>query len=454
MIPVVAIVGRPNVGKSTLFNRILGRRAAIVEDTPGVTRDRHYAQTDWSGRRLTLVDTGGFVPGDPDLLLRGMREQAGLAVAESDAVLFVVDARDGLTPIDQEIADVLRRSGKPVVLAVNKVDDARSEAKTLASEFWKLGFEAVIVISAEHGHGTTDLLEAVIDRIPEGAGLGASAETEPRIRVAIVGRPNVGKSTLVNALLREDRFIASALPGTTRDAIDTPLERVGRRFVLTDTAGLRRKRTIEQRVEQDAVYAALRAVERSDVAVLVIDAIEPAVDQDARIAQLVEDHGRALMLVVNKWDCIPRVSGGEDSFRAGLKERFKFVQYAPIVFTSALNGTKVDKVLEVAAQLYDELTFRVPTPRLNKLLGHIQDDNPAPFARGRPLRLYYIAQVGDSPPTFAVTCSQPREVPDFYKRYVINQLRSTFRLRVPLRLLWRERPGQVRRQSRKRRATR
>jgi GTP-binding protein len=454
MIPVLAIVGRPNVGKSTLFNRILGRHAAIVEDTPGVTRDRHYAEAHWSGRRLTLVDTGGFVPGDPDLLLQGMRDQAALAVGESDAVLFVVDAREGLSPVDLEIADVLRRSGKPVVLAVNKVDDARTEAKTLAHEFWKLGFDAVIYVSAEHGHGLTDLLEAVFDRIPEGAGIEAPSEAEARIRLAIVGRPNVGKSTLVNALLREDRFIASALPGTTRDAIDTPLERVGRRFTLTDTAGLRRKRTIEERVEQDAVWAAIRAVERSDVAALVIDATEPAVDQDARIAQLSEEHGRALMLVVNKWDQIPKVSDGEDSFRAGLKQRFKFVQYAPIVFTSALRGTKVDKVLEVAGQLYDELTFRVPTPRLNKLLGHIQDDNPAPFARGRALRLYYIAQVGEAPPTFAITCNQPQEVPEFYKRYVINQLRSTFRLRVPIRILWRERPGQERRQSRKRRVTR
>jgi GTP-binding protein len=448
--PRVALVGRPNVGKSTLFNRIAKRNLAIVEDTPGVTRDRHEADVDWFDRAFTIIDTGGFVLRSSDTLLEGMREQAQVAVDECQVILFVVDGRDGLTPADQEIAEVLRRSAKPVVVAVNKVDGPKLESKGMAGDFWGLGFDSVLGLSAEHGYGIQDLVDAVIARLPEAEVEPEGEPAERGIRVAIVGRPNVGKSTLVNALLRQERFVASALPGTTRDAIDTPLERGGRRFILTDTAGIRRKKTIAQRVEQFAVTAALHAIERSDVAALVLDATESGVDQDARIAQLAEEKGRALLVVVNKWDLVPHPPSGEENFRAGLKERFGFISYAPIVFTSATRKTKVDKVLDVAAELYDELTFRAPTPKLNKLLAHIEDSHPAPIARGKPLRLYYMAQVAAAPPTFTVTCNLPQEVPEFYKRYVVNQVRAAFRLRVPMRMLWRERPGKEQRESRKR----
>jgi len=455
MRPLVALVGRPNVGKSTLFNRLAGRRMAIVEDTPGVTRDRNYADVEWGDRTFTLIDTGGFVVQGADPLLEGMRAQAELAVGESDLVIMVVDGREGIVAPDRDVADVLRRSGKPVILVVNKVDDSRPAASSVAAEFWKLGFDPVLPISAEHGIGASDLVETVFAKLPEGAGREESGPAEEgTIRVAILGRPNVGKSTLLNALLGKQRVVASALPGTTRDAIDTPFESGGRRYILTDTAGIRRQKTVALKIEHYAVVAALRALERSDVAALVIDATEPAVDQDARIAQIAEERGRALLIVVNKWDQVEHPPNAEENFRTGLKERLKFVSYAPILFTSALKGSKVQKVLEVSAALYDELTLRAPTPKLNKLLGHIQDDNPAPFARGRPLRIYYIAQVATAPPTFALNCNLPQDVPDFYKRYVSNQIREAFRLRVPMRLLWRARPGQKKRAARKRPAAR
>ncbi len=467
---MVAIVGRPNVGKSTLFNRLARKRLALVEDIPGVTRDRHYAETEWRGHEFTLIDTGGFLPEESDSLLKSVREQAQLAVEESDVILFVVDGRAGLTAADEAVAAFLRKSKKPLILAANKIDSAIHEDRTWFTEFYRLGFENTVSISAEHGRGIDEMMEQVARHLPplpeqqeeeevlegegeEGQEADETAETEAAeqpIHLAICGRPNVGKSTLVNALLGEERLVASPVPGTTTDPIDSELEWKGRHFILTDTAGIRRKKNIAQRVEQYSVIAALKTIERSEVAVLVLDATEPAVDQDARIAGIAEEKGRALIIVVNKWDQVEKKPGTEEEGRAWVKKQFPFAQYAPVVFASAKTRFRVEKVLELARELSDQYRFRARTPQLNKLLESIQESHPAPLAKGRRVRLYYIAQVATQPPTFMINCSQPEAVPDSYKRHLVNEIRNAFGLKVPMRLLLRERPGQKQRASRKR----
>lgn len=452
MKPLVAIVGRPNVGKSTLFNRLIGRREALVEDVPGVTRDRHYADATWGYRTFTVIDTGGFVPGDKDVLLQEVREQAQLAVEESDVILFVTDGRAGLTAADDAVARLLRKSGKPVLVAANKLDSPSGTMQALSGEFFQLGLGDVFSLSAEHGLGVPQLVEALLDKLPPKQE-GEDTEQRPddgTIRLAIIGRPNVGKSTLVNAILKEKRVVASEVPGTTRDPIDSTLTYKDKKLVLTDTAGIRRKRSIAHRVEKYSVVAALKVLERSDVAVLLMDATEPAVDQDAKLASLAEDKGRALVIVINKWDLVGSDQRRQEAYREALKHALKFVGYAPIVFTSALTGSKVEKVVDIAVELAEQFRYRAPTPQLNRLLEHMVDSHPAPIVGGKALRLYYIAQVGTAPPTFALTCNYPERVPEMYKRYITNQLRKTFDLRVPLRLLFKERPGQAKREARKR----
>ncbi|HZI12380.1 MAG TPA: ribosome biogenesis GTPase Der [Myxococcus sp.] len=451
MKPLVAIVGRPNVGKSTLFNRLIGKRLALVEDMPGVTRDRHYADAEWGGRTFTFIDTGGFVPGDKDTLLQQVREQAQLAVEECDVIVFVTDAREGLTPADEAVGTYLRKSGKPVVVAANKLDNTSGQMQSLAADFYKMGLGEVQPMSAEHGLGVPGLMDEVVAKLPpkqEDEDLEAPPD-DGIIRVAIIGRPNVGKSTLVNAILKEKRVVASEVPGTTRDPVDSLLTYKDNKLVLTDTAGIRRKKTIAHRVEQYSVIAALKVMERSDVAVLLMDATEPAVDQDAKLAGLAEERGRALVIVVNKWDLIGLDQRRQETYRESLKYALKFVGYAPILFTSALTGSKVEKVVDVAVELAKQFRFRAPTPQLNRLLEHMVDNHPAPIVRGKPLRLYYITQVTAAPPTFALTCNHPQAVPDMYKRYITNQIRKTFDLRVPIRLVFKERPGKAKREARK-----
>ena len=451
MRPLIAILGRPNVGKSTLFNRIAGRRLALVQDVPGVTRDRHYADAEWQGRALALVDTGGFVPDEASGLAAQVRAQAELAADEADVLVMVVDGRDGPTAADETLARALRRTGKPLLLAVNKLDTP-AVAESGTGDFYRLGIPDVFAVSAEHALGMDALLDAVVARLPpaaEGEEPDAAEENAP-VRLTILGRPNVGKSTLLNALVREERVVAGPEPGTTRDPIDTTLEHQGRRFVLTDTAGIRRRKAVGEGVEKLSVLAALRSMERADVAVLVLDGTEPGVDQDARLAGLVAERARALLVVVNKWDLVARDPRTEKRTREELKWTLKFVSYAPIVFVSALTGAKVDKVLDLAAGLQDSFRMRVPTPALNKLLGQLVDAHPAPIVDGRPLRLYYIAQVGTAPPAFAITTNRPEKVPESYKRYVSNQLREAFGLRVPIQLFFREKPGRAKRVARKR----
>jgi GTP-binding protein len=449
MRPLVAIVGRPNVGKSTLFNRIAGRRLALVEDVPGVTRDRQYADAEWGGKPFTLIDTGGFVPGEGDPLLKQVREQAQLAIEESQSIVLVVDGRAGLTAADHEVASLLRRSGKPLVLAVNKLDSS-AKADEMLADFYALGFPHTVATSAEHALGIDGLLDAMVEPLPKGEPEPEEEPADAPVRIAIIGRPNVGKSTLVNALLGEERVVSSPVPGTTRDPIDSELVVGEQRFVLTDTAGIRRKKSIAQTVEKYSVVAALKALDRSEIAVLLLDASEPAVDQDARLAGLIEDRGRALIVVVNKWDLVPEAKRDEQTFRDELKHEMRFIAFAPMLFVSALQGKRVKKVLELAKELHQQFHFRAPTPQLNKWLAHVVDAHPAPIVGGKPLRLYYIAQVGSAPPAFALTCNRPQDVPDHYKRYLVNQLREAFGLKVPVWVRFKERPGQAKRQARKR----
>jgi GTP-binding protein len=448
--PIIAIVGRPNVGKSTLFNRLIRRKRAIVEDQPGVTRDRHYADCELEGRLVTVVDTGGFVPEQKeDPLGRYIRQQAQAAVEECDMVLFVCDARTGPMPADHEVAKFLRKQLKPVILVVNKTD-GRRDAEEMVSDFHKFGLGHPFAVSAEHNEGIIELLEnGMMSKLPESDVAPVEVvEDQPDedrpIRLAIVGRPNVGKSTLVNALIGEERVIASPIAGTTRDPIDSELEFESRKIILTDTAGIRRKSTITQRVEGFSVFGALRAAEDADVVVLVIDAAEPAVDQDRKIAALAESKGRGLIICVNKWDLV-RGTAKEEAFRAEVKWYMDWVSWAPMVFVSAKTGEKVRKVLEVALEVFAQQYFRAKTPQLNRIVEHVTSEHAIPIVNGKPLRIYYSAQVATAPLSFAMMVNQPKGVPDRYQRYIINYLRKTLRLKVPIRLFWRERPGQKQR---------
>jgi len=435
--PRVAIVGRANVGKSTLFNRMVGRRLALVADTVGVTRDRNYADAECDGRSFTLIDTGGFAD-ERDHLHDRVKEQAQAAIDESDPIILVVDGRSGPTSSDLDLATDLRKRGKSVLVAVNKID-SQAQIPSVA-DFYRLGLKEVFPISAEHGLGLTDFLDRLCEILPSPSAPTVVAPESPAVRIAIVGRPNVGKSTLVNALLGEERLVASVLPGTTRDAIDSRLSFQGRDFILTDTAGIRHKQGGSLRIEEFAVIASHKAIQRSDVVALVMDATEPAVDQDARIASLAEESGRALLLVLNKSDQLsPKMTQKE--LRTEVKYQLKFVSYAPSLFISALKGLKIHKIFEAAAMLHDELNFRAPTPAINRLLQDLMKSHPPPIAGGRAVRCYYIAQVGTAPPTFALTCNYPELMPERYKRYIINQLRRRFSLRVPIRLIFRARPN-------------
>ncbi len=465
--PVIALVGRPNVGKSTLFNRLVGRRLAIVQDLPGVTRDRNYADLVWEGRSLSLVDTGGFEPESRDRLMTQVRQQAQLASEEAAAVVLVVDGREGVTNVDRAIADLLRRGQKPLFVAVNKVDTHQTEGEIPLAEFYQLGFGEVFPVSAEHGRGTQELLEAIVSALgiapapppPEFEPFEEAADepdevTEDQrptgdVRIAIVGRPNVGKSTFVNALLGQERFVVSEVAGTTRDAIDSLVVHAGQRFVVTDTAGIRRKATISTTVESYSVVRAMKAMDDAEVVAVMLDATEAGVDQDAKLLALVLEKAKALVVVVNKWDVAEREGATQEWYRQELGKRLPFVAFAPMVFVSAREGKGVGKVLERAARLVEQFRARFPTPQLNELLERVQEEHPAPSSGGRPVKLFYIAQVAYAPPTFVINCGRPEAIGDSYRRYVENRLRQAFGLEVPMRLVFRER----KRRHRPRRST-
>ncbi len=445
MLPLVALVGRPNVGKSTLFNRIVGKRLAIVEDVPGVTRDRQYAEAQQGAKRFRVVDTGGFTVKTNEQLVRAVREQAEAAVREADAVVLVVDAVEGLSGPDRELVQLLRRGGKPVFLAANKVDSNRREEGLDLGELHATGFD-VFPVSAEHGRGVDDLMDAVAAKLREDPSAEAGQEGGT-IHLAVLGRPNVGKSTLLNRLLGEERFVSSALPGTTRDAVDEELVWKGRRYVLTDTAGLRKKRQVVDKVEVFSAQRALRAVERADVVVVLTDATQLGVDQDARIAAQAEERGRAVILVVNKWDLVQDKEGEARRLREEAERHLQHVDFAPLLFVSALEGTRVHKILELGAELHDEASRRIPTPQLNEWVQQMQEEHPAPLFRGFPVRFSYAYQVATQPVTIAIQCNRPQAVDASYRRFLVNRLRDRFQLRVPVRLVFRQKSGSTPRGS-------
>ncbi len=434
MKPLVAIVGRPNVGKSTLFNRLVGERRAIVLDTPGVTRDRNYGDADWLGRYFTVIDTGGFEPDAQATIPAQMREQALLAVEEADVVVFLCDARDGLLPADHEVAEILRRRvPEKVVYAVNKVDGPKQES--LAAEFYELGVETIHPVSAEHTRGLGDLLDAVLEKLPPPLP-GEDEEDERVTRIALVGRPNVGKSTLSNKLLGEERMIVSDVPGTTRDAIDARLVQGDSEYLLIDTAGLRRKRGISRGTsEAYSVVRTLRALDRCHVAVVLLDATEGVTDQDARIIGIAAEKGRAIILAINKWDAVEKDSKTAKRFADEMELKLPFVSWAPKLFISGLTGQRVHKLLGLIDEVREAHRFRVGTGQLNRWLEEVTHRHQPPVSRGRRLRFYYATQARVAPPTIVLSCNDPKAVHFSYQRYLQNQLRETFPLAgTPIRL--------------------
>ena len=434
MKPIIAIVGRPNVGKSTLFNRVAGRKRAIVWDEPGVTRDRNYADVEWEESAFTLIDTGGFEPVSKDRIFVQMREQCQLAMDEADAILFMMDGKEGLTPSDKEIADILRRLNKPVFYIVNKIDGPKHEEKAL--EFYGLGMEPIYSISAEHGYGVNGLMDEVLKVLP-----GSTEEKwdQEATRVAVLGRPNVGKSSLVNRLLGYKRVLVDEVPGTTRDAIDTLFERDGRKYVLIDTAGIRRKSRISLRLEKYSIVEALRTIDRSDVALLLLDSKEGVTDQDARIGGFMHEKGKGCILVVNKWDLVEKDSQTMARYERDVREHLKYLSYAPIVFISALTGQRVRKTLDVVDRISDQTKKRIPTSPLNKYFGKWIEKFPPPLYKGRSVKLNYITQVSIAPPTFVIYSNIPGGIHFSYERYILNQIRETFSFEgVPVRLLFRK----------------
>jgi len=442
--PIVAIVGRPNVGKSTLFNRIVGARIAVVEDTPGITRDRLYADAIWNGVRFTLVDTGGILINDTDPLRMQVRAQAQAAMEEADVILFLVDSIQGLTPMDEDVADLLRRSRKPVLLVANKVENRRVEDQ--AGEFYALGFDDPYITSSIHGHGVADLLDAIVGLLPEP---GPEGETEEDvIRAAIIGRPNVGKSSLLNAILGEERAIVSEIPGTTRDAVDTAFEYEGQRFVLIDTAGIRRAGKIQGSIEYYCVLRAIQAIERCDVALLVIDASDGLTDGDKRIGGYAHDSGKACVLVINKWDVVeaqlpPETNAARHkaSYIAGIRREMPFLDYAPAVFTSAIEKYHIRRILNLAMEVAASHALRITTSELNQAVQESVQTHPL-SAKGKQLRVYYATMPQTRPPTVVLFVNEPDLMHFSYERYLQNQLRERFGFKgTPIRLEVRKAKG-------------
>ena len=434
--PVVAVVGRPNVGKSTLFNKIIGKRLSIVDDTPGVTRDRIYGDGEWLGKKFMLVDTGGIEPDNGDVILSGMRAQAQLAIDTASAIIFVTDIRSGVTAADMEVASMLQKSGKPVVLCVNKCDTI-GELPADFYEFYNLGIGEPIAVSSVHGHGTGDLLDAVIAHIPSEE---FEDEDDDIINVAVIGKPNAGKSSLINRIAGEERSIVSDVAGTTRDAVDTRIEKGGVKYNFIDTAGLRRKSRVDDKIEKYSVIRAEMAVERADVCVIMIDGKEGFTEQDSKVAGLAVEQGKACIIAVNKWDAVDKDGKTMDSTRKSLMNDFSFMPYAPIIFISAKTGQRIDRLFELIKYVYSQNTMRISTGKLNDILADATARVQPPTDKGKRLRIYYMTQASTKPPTFVCFCNKAELFHFSYQRYLENQIRSTFGLEgTPVRFVIRER---------------
>ena len=435
MKPIVAIVGRPNVGKSMLFNKLIGRRLSIVEDTPGVTRDRIYGETDWNGRKFTLIDTGGIEPRTDSEILSFMREQAEIAVSHADVIVFLTDIKTGLTASDQEVASMLLRSGKPIVLAVNKMDSVGAVDPDYY-EFYNLGLGDPIAVSAVHGHGTGDLLDECVKYFPPE---GEEEEDDDRIQVAIIGKPNVGKSSLTNKILGQQRTIVSDMAGTTRDAIDSYFENETGKYVFIDTAGMRKKAKVDEAIERYSVLRAQMAIERSDVCLILIDATEGVTEQDTKVAGLAHEAGKACIIVVNKWDLVEKDGKTMDRMREDVRRDLSYMAYAPILFISAATGQRVDRLFELIQYVNNQASTRITTGMLNSVLADAQTRVQPPTDKGRRLKIYYMTQVGIKPPHFVIFCNDARLFHFSYQRYIENCIRNTFGLEgTPIKITIRQ----------------
>lgn len=431
--PVVAIVGRPNVGKSTIFNRLIGDRLAIVEDKPGITRDRIYGSAEWNGQPFSVIDTGGIEIDGEDVILKSIRVQAELAIEEADVIVFMCEAKSGVTGADEEVAQILFRSGKPIVLAVNKVDNMKRMEDIY--EFYSLGFGDPIGISGSHGTGIGDLLDAVTEKLPEPE---EDEYDEDVIRVALIGRPNVGKSSLVNAILGEERVIVSDIAGTTRDAVDTPFEHAGQRYVLIDTAGMRKRGKVYESTEKYSVMRAMRAIERADVVLVVINGEEGIIEQDKHIAGYAHEAGKASIFVVNKWDVVEKDDKTMQNFVNKIRDHFLFMTYAPVVFLSALTKQRLHKLLPVVQHAAQQHSLRIATHLINDVISDAVAINPPPTDKGRRLRINYATQVAVKPPTIVVFVNDPSLMHFSYERYLENKIRGAFDFEgTPIRIFTR-----------------
>ncbi|MBQ1537546.1 MAG: ribosome biogenesis GTPase Der [Ruminococcus sp.] len=435
-LPLVAVVGRPNVGKSTLFNKLIGQRLSIVEDTPGVTRDRIYSKCEWLGHEFMLVDTGGIEPESQDIILTQMRRQAQLAIERADVIVFVTDVRSGVTATDEEVAAMLRKSRKPIVLCVNKCDTV-GEPPAEFYEFYNLGIGDPIAVSSVHGHGTGDLLDQVLEELPE---MHEEDYGEDVVRVAVIGKPNVGKSSMINRLCGEERVIVSDIAGTTRDATDTYVENEQGKFVFIDTAGIRKKSKVLESIEKFSVLRSYMAVDRADVAVIVIDAEVGFTEQDSKVAGYAHEKGKACVVAVNKWDAVEKDTNTMNEFKKKLEIDFSFMSYVPFVFVSAKNGTRMDKLLELINYTAQQNAVRIPTGRLNDVLAYATARVQPPSDKGRRLKIYYMTQASTKPPTFVCFVNRAELFHFSYRRYIENQIRETFGLDgTPIVMLVRER---------------
>jgi len=432
--PVVAIVGRPNVGKSTLFNRLVGVRKAIVEDIPGITRDRLYDVTDWAGREFIIIDTGGLRFDEGDIFSREIKLQAELAIEEADVIIFVVDSKEGIISEDEQVADMLRKSNKPVVVAANKVENFNKQLEYY--EFYNMGLGEPIPVSAMHGMNTNELLDAVISKFGP---VHNYQEDSDAIKIAIVGRPNVGKSSLVNAFLGKQRVIVSDIPGTTRDAIDTPFKFNGRKYILIDTAGIKKKSRIKEATEKYSIIRSLKSIERADIALVMLNATEGVIEQDKRIAGYVHEQGRANIIVVNKWDLIDKDSNTMNKFDKEIRQDLKFLSYSPIMYISALTKQRIYKVLELVDFVVEQNNRRIKTSELNQVINEAIMLNPLPGGGGKKVKILYSTQVRTSPPTFVLFSNHAEMVHFSYLRYLENVMRQNFGFEgTPIRLIIRQ----------------
>lgn len=435
MKPLVAIIGRTNVGKSTFFNRIVGRSKAVIDDIPGLTRDRNYAEVSWEGKDFILVDTGGFEPSRPENLAAQIREQAQLAIEEADSIIFLADGRAGLNPSDSEIVRMLQFTEKPIFYVINKIDGPKQRENMV--EFYRLGVDPLLPISAKHKLGISELMSAVTARFP-------SSQKEDTnnscMKIAIVGRPNVGKSSLVNTILGNKRFLTDESPGTTRDSVDTYFTTNDQKYLLIDTAGIRRKSRVSLRFEKYCIIEALKSLDRCDIAIILIDISEGVTQQDAKIARFIFEKGRACIIAVNKWDLISKDNSTYNSYLEKIRSDLKFLEFAPVIFVSALTGQRVSNILKIVPRIYSHHRRRIQTHQLNKLLNQATQYHHPPRINDKTLKFYYATQIAEAPPHFVIFTNYPRSVPISYERFLINQIREHFEFEgTPIRLSFKQR---------------